>query len=229
MSLMSVLMDDLRLAVAVANTDPGQTGRFWSAVLSRDRTWTHPATLPDPYSPTVPSEYLLRPTERDAVNFLNYMEKNRDLILSYDIETPRSAPTPEDETDTLAEAQILSIQMSPRPGSGIFLPWRAPFIDIARRVLALPNDKAGANSWRFDDPLLEAHGCPLNGRRHDVRWMWHHLQPDLHASLQFIGSFYATELGPWKHLHVSHPEYYGIADVDVVQRIIAGCPADCRT
>ena len=52
--------------------------------------------------------------------------------------------------------------------------------------------------------------------------MWHHLQPDLRASLQFIASFYAPELGPWKHLHASHPEFYGIVDVDAVQRILAG-------
>jgi hypothetical protein len=150
------------------------------------------------------------------------MEKNPNATLAYDIETPFSAITTEDESDELGAVQILSIQFSPRPRSGIFLPWREPFIEIAKRVCNLPNDKAGANTWRFDDPLLQAHDCPLKGIKHDVRWMWHHLQPDLRSGLQFISSFYATEMGPWKHLHSSHPEYYGIADVDVIQRILHG-------
>ena len=222
MPLLSVLMDDIKLAVTVANTKVGQVGKFYSAVLSRDRVWEHPERLPDPYNPTVPAEYLTKPTPREAELFLTYMERNPDAILSYDIETPRSAATSEDESDELGEVQILSIQFSPRPRSGIFLPWREPFIEIARRVCDLPNVKAGANTWRFDDPLLEAHGCPLRGVRHDIRWCWHHLQPDLKASLQFIASFYATEIGPWKHMHSSHPAEYGIMDVDAVSRIIAG-------
>jgi hypothetical protein len=222
MSLMSVLMDDLRLAVAIANTEPGQTAQFYSAVLSRDRVWTHPTTFPDPYNPAVPSEYLTHPKPADAEQFVRYMEANPNATLSYDIETPRSAPTPEDETDALAEVQIESIQFSPRAGAGIFLPWRDPYVDAAKRVLAMDHRKAGANSWRFDDPLLIAHGCKLGGVRHDIRWMWHHLQPDLKSGLQFIASFYAPEIGPWKHLHAAAPEFYGIADVDAVQRILLG-------
>jgi len=222
MPLMSVLMDDIRLAVAIANTTPGQTASFYSAVLSRDRLWTHPAKFPDPYNPTVPGEYLTHPKPAEAEHFVRYMEANPNAFLAYDIETPRSIDTSEDETDALAEVQIESIQFSPRAGAGIFLPWRHPYDDIAKRVLAMAHRKAGANTWRFDDPLLRAHGCELNGPLHDIRWMWHHLQPDLRASLQFIASFYAPELGPWKHLHASHPEFYGIVDVDAVQRILAG-------
>lgn len=219
MALLSVLMDDIKLAVTIASTTPGQTGRFYGAVLSRDREWLHPTKWPDPVNPAIPPEYLTHPTPRDAENFLRYMEINKDAILSYDIETPRSGATSEDETDELAETKIISIQFSPRPRAGIFLPWREPFDGIARRVLALPHVKAGANTWRFDDPLLEAHGCTLGGVRHDVRWAWHHLQPDLKASLHFIASFYGMEMA-WKHLHSSHPEYYGIADVDAVSRIM---------
>jgi len=29
-------------------------------------------------------------------------------------------------------------------------------------------------------------------------------------------------MGPWKHMHSSHPAEYGIMDVDAVSRIIAG-------
>lgn len=216
MPLTSVLMHDLKLAVAVAH---GRPTCFYSPVLSRDfevdlsKIWTRPM------EPRIPPEYILHPTERDAYNFLNYMEKNPDALLAYDIETPRSAAVNEDESDELGEVQILSIQFSPRAGAGIYMPWREPFDVVARRVLALPNPKAGANTWRFDDPLLRAHGCQLNGELHDVRWAFHHLQPDLKSSLQFMGSFYALEMGPWKHLHESHPELYGVMDTDATWRI----------
>ena len=100
------------------------------------------------------------------------------------------------------------------------MPWRPPFDAIARRILALPNAKASANGWRFDNIVLAAHGCPIAGVNHDVRWAFHHLQPDLPASLQFIASFYDLARGPWKHYNSSHDTYYGIRDVDVLQKIM---------
>ena len=224
MPLQSVLMHDLKLAVAVAHAQrTGQSVRFFSPVLSRDVMLPQQLALgifPDPYNPVVPSGYLTHPSEQQAFDFLRDVEAHPSWLVAYDIETPRSREVDENESDELNETQILSCQLSYEAGSGIYLPWRDPFIEVARRVLALPNAKAGANTWRFDDPLLEAHGCPLGGTRHDVRWAWHALQPDMKGALQFIASFYAPEFGPWKHLHESHVGYYGIADVDVIQRIM---------
>lgn len=217
MPLLSVLMHDIKLAVAVAR---GARCVFHCPVLSRDFTYDPALVTTDPNNPTTPPGYITHPTEAQAWDFLRELEGHPERLLAYDIETPRSAVTVEDESDELAETQILSIQFSMEAGTGVFMPWRDPFIEVARRVLAGKSAKVGANTWRFDDPLLEAHGCPLRGTRHDVRWMWHHLQPDLRAGLQFIASFYALEMGPWKHLHESHPELYGIADVDVIQRIM---------
>lgn len=219
MSLLSVLMHDIKLACLIAKLQPGQRGRFASPVLGRDFIYTRPTQLASLDAPPVPPGYVLHPTERDAWVFL---EQARDAkLIAYDIETPRSAVTTEDDTDELAEVDILSIQFSLAPGTGIFMPWREPFIDVARRVLALPNAKAGCNNWRFDDPLLVAHGCPPAGHRHDVRWAWHHLQPDMKASLQFVASFYQEPdfNFPWKHLHDVNGPLYGILDVDAVQRI----------
>lgn len=213
MALFSVLMHDLKLAVAVASQ---RHCRFFSPVLWRDFEYV-PKLLGDVAQPILPSGgYVTHPSEADAWAFLEQASTSR--LLAYDIETPRSASSTEDESDELGETEILSIQFSVGVGSGIFLPWREPFLGVARAALALPCAKAGANTWRFDDPLLEAHGAPVAGVRHDVRWAWHHLQPDLKASLQFIASFYGMS-APWKHLHASHPEYYGIADCDAVVRI----------
>jgi hypothetical protein len=146
------------------------------------------------------------------------------VLIAYDIETPRSGESSETDSDELSENEIKSAQFSVAPGTGIFLPWRGGYREMAKAVLALPNPKAGANIWRFDDPVLEANGCRLNGARHDLRWMFHHLQPDLKGALQFIASFYCVGKpgwAPWKHQHDVLPEFYGIRDVDAVQEILA--------
>ena len=66
-----------------------------------------------------------------------------------------------------------------------------------------------------------------NGRNDNVRWVWHHLQPDLPAHLQFVASFYGMDF-PWKHLSVSAPEFYGCADVDAPQRIMGSALDDLQ-
>lgn len=252
MAYMGVLMHDLKLAVAVANTKPGGSSRFFSPVLWRDVVYV-PMSRCDPS--WTPPGYVTHPTERDAWEFLKQAEAAKPFsvvtpghksprcpnpdngglspagvttkeglsatgLITYDIETPRSASTDEEGSDELEDREIVSIQFSLAPHTGIFFPFRDPFIEVARRIMALPHPKAGANSWRFDDPLLEAHGFRLNGERHDVRWTWHHLQPDLSGALQFIASFYAREIGPWKHTHMINPPAYGIKDVDAVQQIL---------
>jgi uracil-DNA glycosylase family 4 len=220
MAHFGVLMHDLKLAVAVAG---GRPTRFFSPVLWRDFEYTpfEPRPIEEP---AVPPGYQTHPSEQAAWDWLRGLEGHPDALLAYDIETPRSTEADEEDSDELADTQILSIQFSHAVGTGIFLPWREGYVDVARAALALGNVKAGANTWRFDDPLLKAHGCRLNGVRHDVRWTWGHLQPDLKKSLQFISSFYQTKdfCQPWKALHLSHPEVYGIKDVDAIQYILCG-------
>jgi hypothetical protein len=218
MSWFSVLMHDLKLAVATAACLPTT---FFSPVLYRDY-FVNQFVPYDVTEPAIPPGYITHPSEAHAWEFLKQVKDNRKQLLAYDIETPRSATATEDDSDELADTDILSIQFSLAVGTGIFLPWREPFVQIAKLALALPNPKVGANTWRFDDPLLRAHGCKLNGTLHDVRWAFHHLQPDLKSGLQFIASFYPANglpHTPWKHWHGAHPEAYGIMDVDVLQRI----------
>lgn len=221
MPLLSVLMHDIKLAVAVAATKPGERAEFYSPVLSRAWQFLHPLRL-NFYEPEIPSGYILHPSEEEAWDFLRKAESRSADLIAYDIETPHSASASENDTDELAETDILSIQFSLERGTGVFLPWREPFFEIARRVLALPNPKAGCNNWRFDDPLLRAHGCRINGEVHDIRWAFHHLQPDLKAHLQFIMSFYQEPdfAFPWKHLAETQKAAYGCLDVDAVQRVM---------
>lgn len=221
--LFSVLMHGLKLAVAWGNGAISQRTSFFSPVLWRDFT-LGPCTVPDLSSPVVPSGYVCYPNESAAFEFLREVEEHPNALVAYDIETPRSTSATENDSDELEDTEILSIQFSLARGTGIFMPWREGYTEAARAILALPNPKAGANTWRFDDPLLEAHGAHLNGVRHDVRWCWKHLQPDLRAPLQLIASFYCVGQPGWtcwKQLHASHPEFYGIRDVDAIQYILS--------
>ena len=220
MPLFSVLMHDLKLAVAVANARLGQTVKFYSPVLSRDVSYTsHPISAIDITTPIVPDGYITQPLDHQAWEF--YEAARDSQLIAYDIETPRSTEVTENESDELEDKTILSIQFSLGRDTGIFMPWRDPFIEVANRILELPVSKAGANTWRFDNPVLAGNGCRLNGTNHDIRWTWHALQPDLRGALQFIASFYNDGSGrPWKHMHESHPEAYGIMDVDWIHRIL---------
>lgn len=138
--------------------------------------------------------------------------------MAYDIETPYSTDE-ESAEEAEGEQPIRSIQFSLAPGTGIYLPWREPFVDVAKRILRLPNPKLSWNGWRFDDPVLKANGCEIAGERHDLMWAFHHTQPDLSdpgMGLQFA----AGQMGwpwPWKHLDRANPQFYGIVDVDVLQ------------
>lgn len=193
MSHLGVMMNVIRKAVIVAR--------------DRIQAINPPVDAPPP-------GYLLYPTRDTAYNFLEQARSAQRI--AYDIETPYS--TAEEEAEEHA-GNILSIQFSLAPKTGIFLPWRSPFIDVAREVLALQIPKLSWNGWRFDDPTLRAEGLSINSDNHDLMWAWHHLNPDIPRGLQFA----AAQLGwpwPWKHLDRANPQFYGIVDVDVLQWMV---------
>jgi len=200
MSHTSILMRCLRLAV--------QT--------SYNRT---AAELPSPND----GPYVLRPSPEMAEGFLDIASRAGDNWLAYDIETYYS--NAEEEAEEHDAKDIRSIQFSLSPGTGIFMPWRDPYIRVAKNILALPIRKCGWNNWRFDDPALRAAGAAINGEIHDLMWAWHHTQPDLPRGLQFAAAMQGPNITqpthvwkyPWKHLDAAHPEFYGIVDVDVLQ------------
>lgn len=188
MSHMGVLMRCIKLAVEAAKCDL------------------------KPVEPPVdkpPPGYLMYPTPEQAEAYLKDAK-----VLAYDIETNYSTDEEEAEEEE-APGTIRSIQFSAGPNSGVYLPWREPYIGIAKRLLDLSIPKLGWNNWRFDDPLLKACDAPVRGPNHDLMWMWHHLQPDLPRGLQFA----AAQNGwpwPWKHLAAAREQFYGIVDVDVL-------------
>jgi hypothetical protein len=243
MGYLSALMHDIRFAVALAAASAiaTRTGvsqqhslgklqdgvhgsskvEFWSPVLWRQVSYSIPLPLAPLNEPIVPPDYVLYPTEDVAKDFLSDAQRDPSVLIAYDIETLRAKKGEEksDEPDDQPDP-IESIQFSLAPGTGIFLPWRPPFLDIALAILALPNPKIGCNNWRFDDPRLLQEGAKINGQRHDLRWAWKHLQPDLSAALQAIASYYAPDFSPWKHLSESHKEFYGIRDCDACLRCV---------
>jgi len=202
MSHFGVLMRSIRLAITVA----------------REKRQPILPPVDDP-----PPGYILRPTEEVAVAFQREVQRHAtDNIerryLAYDIETPYS--TSEDSAEEAEGAQtIKSIQFSLASGTGIFMPWRAPFLEIARWILGTRLPKLSWNGWRFDDPVIRSNGVTIGGELHDLMWAWHHLQPDLPRGLQFA----AAQSGwpwPWKHLDHARPEFYGIVDVDVLHYLV---------
>jgi len=223
MSHLSVLMHDLRFAVALAaarQSDGVYTANFWSPVLWRDVSYDIPSSLRSISEISPEPGYICYPSEQEASDYLRECEVNPDLTIAYDIETPYGATKEIDEDDDHTGNKILSIQFSVAPATGIFLPWRGAFIEVAKRILGLGNPKVGANCWRFDAPRLAANGARIGGTQHDLRWAWRFFQPDLPASLQFITSFYHPAGGPWKQLAQVQPQWYGIRDVDMTLRCL---------
>jgi len=196
MTHLGLLIDALRRAVTAARTN------------------AQPQTA-NPSQP--PKGYCLYPSERDAADFHGAVRSGAWPYLAYDIETAYSV---DEDSAEEREGEIQSIQFSLAPNAGIFMPWRPPFIEIARSILALPIPKLGWNNYRFDDPRLRESRIEIAGVLHDLMWAWHHSQPDIPRNLQFA----AAQQGwnwPWKHLSEAAPEFYGIVDVDVLQFMVS--------
>ena len=200
-----LLVSDVRKALEVAN---GTFVHRW-----------HPDYIAPKYNDA--------PSLEDAYSFCRMVEDNRNLRLTYDIETPKSAEAEEDERDELDDENtsnnIIMVQFSVGKNSGIAIPYEGEYINIIDRLLTTPNTKANHNTWRFDNPRLKAKGHSINGRVHDTMWMFKHYQPNLPRGLQSVVSLLGFPF-PWKHFYGSKLAWYGCADVDAVQWIIAVLP-----
>jgi uracil-DNA glycosylase family 4 len=169
-----------------------------------------------------PLKYYTKPDVSDALAFLDYVKNNPETLISYDIETEKSAGEEEDEIEEYGQT-ITQIQFSINMASGIAFPYIEPFINISKQLLASSNPKAGHNIWDFDNPILRNHGFVINGRVDDTMWMQHHMQADIPIGLQYTASFYGFPFA-WKHMSGSNFEFYGIADVTSVQYIMEQLP-----
>ncbi len=170
-------------------------------------------------------QYQTKPSVDDARSFLYRVHDNRNLVLSYDIETPTISDAEEEEKGNfnVGPIEILQIQFSLRKGEGIAFPWEGEYIKIAKEILALPNIKANHNTWNFDNPILRNEGVVFGGKIHDTMWMFKHWHPQLERGLQKVASLFNFPFA-WKHLYGSMLGYYGCADVDAVQYLIAALP-----
>ncbi len=178
-----------------------------------------------------------------AESFTRMVEDNPNLLVTYDIETRESFGQEEDELEwedsteeELDQAEawegrnqaierlgttMTQIQFSTAPGTAIVFPAEGEYMNFSKRILATQNRKAGQNVYRFDNPILrDKYGFAINGLNLDIRWGYHHIQPDLPANLQSIASVYGFPY-PWKHLAQADPGFYGGCDVDAPQYIMA--------
>jgi len=172
--LMGVLMTDLLKAVFLAQ-----------GKLSEGKDY-----ILDPLNDLdLKENYDIEPTIEQAEVFLKMVKNSPDLLVSYDIETEKSAGEEEDELEEYGQT-ITQIQFSTGLYSGMALPYTGSFIDIAKDILASSNPKSGHNVWDFDNPILRANGFKINGRVDDTMWMQHHFQADIPIGLQYTASFY---------------------------------------
>lgn len=164
------------------------------------------------------TDYIVNPTAEDAQEYLSQVLAHPEWTIAFDIENPKTQKEDEDEL-SYELAPIIQIQFSHKPKWGMALPWVEPFISIAKAILAAPNVKVGHNVLQYDIPILLSHDAPVNGFVHDTQWLWHSIQPDLPRGLQFMTSFYAPTMKPWKHTSANLAEY-GCADVDAPHRCL---------
>lgn len=140
-----------------------------------------------------------------------------ELPLAWDIETPRSIDMADDESEIDSiQASVTQIQFALDGRRGFVFPgFMAEWVlDGTRSLLASPNRKYSWNGWKFDNKVVQGHwGIPILGEDIDLMTAWAWIQPDLPKGLQFATSFYAPDLGPWKHLAISDEDTYGACDV----------------
>lgn len=206
MSQFNVLCHDMRKAVLLAE----------KLTANPDYDWRLAET-----------DYTTYPTVEEAKAFRDNC-LNPDTLIAYDIETLGiKGKVAEDEYEKETGDTIIQIQFSIGRGTGIAFPYTGEYIDIAKQIMALSNPKVAHNCWLFDNPILRAHGFVINGTNYDTMTMWHHLQPDLPADLQFVASFSGFPF-PWKHLAQTDLQTYGCCDVDALQYIFPNVQRDMK-
>ncbi len=144
-----------------------------------------------------------------------------DLPLAFDIETPMSTRSDEDERTSFTDRDIKLVQFSQQRGHGIAFPFRDEFRDVVQRVLASCRVKVGFNNWSFDDPVLESNDIET-GMTDDAMVMFGFLWSDLPKNLQAAAQFAGFPF-PWKHYSDSDLAFYGCADADATLCVYNYC------
>lgn len=118
----------------------------------------------------------------------------------------------EEERVAFTDKDIKMIQFSQKRRTGIAIPWRDEYIDVAKEVLSRARIKVGFNCWNFDDPVLLANGVNV-GVTDDAMVMFSFFWSDLPKNLQTAAQMCGFEF-PWKALGETDLAFYGCADAD---------------
>jgi uracil-DNA glycosylase family 4 len=146
------------------------------------------------------------------------------VFLSFDIETPyiKSSGGDKDEKwnrvlEDDMSWMILRISFSYKPFEAISVPWTRPYMEGIKRLLASSGPKIVWNR-HFDVPRVAKAGCPAEGLILDGMELWHYLEPSLPMGLKYVATFHCPDMGPWKLMSHSEPEWYNAADSDTALR-----------
>jgi len=154
--------------------------------------------------------YQTTPTIDEAFTYAQGI--NPPLPLAFDIETPLSTRSDEDERTAFTDRDIKLFQCTQRRGEGIALPFRDEYVAVIKQILSSADTRVGFNNWNFDDPVLQSNGIEV-GVTDDAMVMfgtyWSDLPKNLQAAAQLCGFPF-----PWKSLAESDLEFYGCCDVD---------------
>ena len=154
--------------------------------------------------------YQTSPTIEEAWAFAENVDPA--LPLAFDIETPLSTRSDEDERTSFTDRDIKLFQCTQRRGQGIALPYRDEYVEVIRCITSRCLLKVGFNNWNFDDPVLAANGIDV-GITDDAMVLystyWSDLPKNLQAAAQSCGFPF-----PWKALSDSDLAFYGCCDVD---------------
>lgn len=163
--------------------------------------------------------YQTQPSLEEAWEYVNKIDPEK--VLAFDIETPLSTRSDEDERTSFTDRDIKLFQCTQQRGSGIALPFRDEYVEVIRSILAKSRIRVGFNNWSFDDPVLAANGIdvgPTDDAMVMMGFLWSDLPKNLQASAQLAGFPFN-----WKHYSESDLAFYGCADVDATLCVYEYC------
>jgi len=175
----------------------------------------------------MPTRYVLDPAPEVLMEwvreYLRQLEKNPDLLLSWDIETPyRVKHKHEDELEESEKqsdlnTSIIRTSFSYREGEAITAPNQGPWLPAMKLALGESGPKVGWNCAQFDVPVCGANGLPVNGTVYDGMDAWKMFKSDLDKGLEAVSAD-CSDLLPWKHLSDAMPAHYCCTDSDAALR-----------
>lgn len=162
-------------------------------------------------------------------DYVHTLQSNRDLVLSYDIETPYKRKL--DESDLAKEEDadhtILRVSFCHTPNEAVSVRWSSEYLADIERLFTSGGQLMGWNSDLYDAPRVRQH-VQMTGTQVDAMVAWHILNSSLPKSLGFVTPFYVPRTGMWKHLSEDEPAFYNAKDADMALRNWIGIRNDLK-